>query len=916
MKYLSLFFGLVFLLLSCNDKETPPPTLNLKERSVNFNKEASTKSIAVETNVSDWSVMIPSTASSWLSYKKMDGAFTLNAKENTNAETREAKITVVASNLTQEITVAQMGLASTILLEKSVIDIDGKQQQVRQVITSKTEVEVKIPSEADWITLKESSKDENQNQVFVFSVTSNSADARNVEIEVLGGNNKAKLTSFRINQAVDPGYQAEGVEDVLDDIKIPVISGSATSVQPGSGNFENSFDGNYNTIYHSNWNNGSSSYFPITLLYNLGETSVLDYLIYYPRTDGPNGNFKEVDIYVSTREKGMTKEKTVIFDGSNSPRRVTFDTPIKNPIAVKFVVKSGAGSGNGFAAVGEMEFYRYNPKGFNPLKVFTDYSISQLKPGVTASDIEAIDNKLYKNIAYRLLKNEYPSEFRVQTYRAWPRPEEISPSLKSNTYNLLDNPTGIYVDTDDVLIVGVKDTHNQSISIKIQNLDKPGGDGYGQATYHPLAKGINKIQNHGKGLIYVLYHTPDYKNAPQVKIHFASGKVNGYFDSQKHKREDWARILNAAPSKYFDVIGEKAHLTFETATFRKSASDNGLDLINKYDELVKLEQDFMGFNKYNRVPGNRAYFHVMYHSYMYSTSYRTAYNRTTTDSILSLNGFTKNIWGPAHELGHTHQLTPGFKWQGMTEVSNNVLSEYLQTRWNGYKASRLDVENMGRYNNRYEKGYNAFFVSKGTRPHATDPDVFVKLIPFWQMYLIMAEVEKQPDFYKDVYEDLRVSPSPTRSGDAQVNFLLTMTKVAKIDFTDFFRDWGLLTPVDANIDDYGKRQFTLTQAQIDETINAIKAFNYPKANSAYRYITDSNFTFIRDKSDIVRGTFTPSGTRLTFNNWKNVVAFEVYNSSNDLIFASNRNTFTLDQDYDRSMRVYAIDGKGNKTRVN
>ena len=30
------------------------------------------------------------------------------------------------------------------------------------------------------------------------------------------------------------------------------------------------------------------------------------------------------------------------------------------------------------------------------------------------------------------------------------------------------------------------------------------------------------------------YHTPDYKVAPPVKILFATGQVNGYYDSQKH----------------------------------------------------------------------------------------------------------------------------------------------------------------------------------------------------------------------------------------------------------------------------------------------------------------------------------------------------------------------------------------------
>ena len=44
-------------------------------------------------------------------------------------------------------------------------------------------------------------------------------------------------------------------------------------------------------------NNSGSNYFPITLTYNLEEVSDVDYLVYYPRTDGANGKFKEVDVY-------------------------------------------------------------------------------------------------------------------------------------------------------------------------------------------------------------------------------------------------------------------------------------------------------------------------------------------------------------------------------------------------------------------------------------------------------------------------------------------------------------------------------------------------------------------------------------------------------------------------------------------
>ncbi len=85
-------------------------------------------------------------------------------------------------------------------------------------------------------------------------------------------------------------------------------------------------------------------------------------------------------------------------------------------------------------------------------------------------------------------------------------------------------------------------------------------------------------------------------------------------------------------------------------------------------------------------------------------------------------------------MGHTFQTRPGFKWHGMTEVTNNVHSLYVQTQWGN--ASRLESENMGRYNNRYEKAYHNSFVKKVAHPG--EGDVFCKLVPLWQLQLYFA----------------------------------------------------------------------------------------------------------------------------------------------------------------------------------
>lgn len=100
------------------------------------------------------------------------------------------------------------------------------------------------------------------------------------------------------------------------------------------------------------------------------------------------------------------------------------------------------------------------------------------------------------------------------------------------------------------------------------------------------------------------------------------------------------------------------------------------------------------------------YLHVMYTSYMYATSYHTAYNDGTLAELCNVDKLkTSACWGPAHEIGHCNQTRPGLKWLGTTEVTNNIMSEYIQTTIFG-QPSRLQTEDMGDGSrNRYSKAW-------------------------------------------------------------------------------------------------------------------------------------------------------------------------------------------------------------------
>jgi len=723
-------------------------------------------------------------------------------------------------------------------------------------------------------------------------------------------------------------YTAGDGSDIKSDVKVIVASGTATSVQSGTP-ISNSFDGSYSTIYHSNWSNGASDYFPITLTYQFSVASDVDYIVYYPRNDGSaNGRFKEVEILYSNDGTNFTSLMTKDFQASASATVVNLSTTVKAK-AFRFIVKSG---GNNFASCAEMEFYAKNPNNFVYSTLFEDEICSKLKAGVTEKDIENCAFPFFKTLAHYIYKGAYSEEFRVAEFNAYPNPNIQAAINKTSPYSLLDNPTGIAVEAGQNLIVIVGDTHGYNVSLRVQDLEST-TDGYGGTNY-ALRRGVNKLNITTKGLVYVIYQTAtlDDANALPIKMHFASGTLNGYFDSQKHAGR-WYELLSKATNKYFDVVGKYAHLTFETADFRQYTGAQGEDLINTYDNIVYSEQLLMGLKKYNKMFRNRMYLHVIYTSgaWMYSTSYHTAYVKGTMSTMCNPTALKADCWGPAHEIGHCNQTRPGLKWLGTTEVTTNIMSEYIQTTILK-NNSRLQVSNAGNnYRNIFGKAWNLIITANA--PHATCSDVFSKLVPFWQLELYFGKaLHRTPllqsdfgGFYPDVYEYIRNNENLSTAGLQQTEFVYICSKVSGYNLLDFFTKWGFLTPIDVQLDDYSQGMMTVTQSRIDDIKQRVEALGLPKPNVPLEYITDFNMELFASKPAIVKGTATRSGNKLTMNGWQNVVAYEVVDKSggtNVLKFAnegintaSDTAWFELPFNWQDSFKVYAVAANNSRTEV-
>ena len=472
----------------------------------------------------------------------------------------------------------------------------------------------------------------------------------------------------------------------------------------------------------------------------------------------------------------------------------------------------------------------------------------------------------------------------------------------------------------------VGETHGQHLSLRIQDMDAPNADGFNSSVSYSLRTGINKIVSEKKGLIYVMYHVNgNLADYDEVKIHFASGSVNGYFDVAKHTREQWSTLLNGAVDGYFDVVGKYAHLTYPVSKLKSTSS--GKDSIDLFDDIVYKEQIFLGLRKYNNNGGtgtdidnrmfrNRMYFNVMYgeNNYMYSTAYHTAYNVSTMSNLCNVDQMKSNNWGPAHEVGHSNQTRPGLKWFGMTEVTNNICAMYIQKSYNAPSRLMTTSPNDG-YSNYYEHAMTLSFCNSDIF-HAELGDVFDKLVPFWQLELYMDYVLGKTDFYKDVYEYVRINPDLSTDGERQIEFAYNCSKAAGLDLTDFFVKWGFLKPGTYKFNDtYTDGEVTVTETQINTLKNRIKTLGYSSPQHKLEYLCDDNLEVYKKNATVVTGTATRSGSKLSMSGWQNVAVYKVCDNVGKPIFVSPQSSFTVGGSLPNGFRVYAIAANGTETQV-
>ncbi len=727
---------------------------------------------------------------------------------------------------------------------------------------------------------------------------------------------------------------------IEEDIQVKPYAGKASEEETDPDrSIEHSFDDKFiadgGVPYHSKW--GQSADFPVILEYYFEGNTDIDYFIYH--TNSGNGTFGKFDVYTQTKENTeYVHQGSYDFNMRNSPSIASLKTPVK-ATKVKFEVHSGK---NGYVSCDEMQFFKKNKKNTleeQLLTVFTDITCSEIKPDVTQEQIEALPEffiqtaSALKDDSY----NKWEKEFRIREYCPYSSADEWADKLMTRKYGDLDNPTGIYVNEGDEVVVLVGNTHGQSISI--QNIGEETSKGYAQTSVngdiYPLKEGVNKLTAKQTGMLFVMYNTniqnPD---AQPIKIHIplGGGKVCGFFSLKEHQtNEKYKELIDKADYKYFCVIGNAIILYFHHKQLKAAVPYDILSAIELWDNMIQWQQELMGIEDvYPKQMNNHIFAISPEGGYMWASEGRIGFVYTVLGDILRKSYLmaSRNSWGPAHEIGHVHQ--GAINWASTTESSNNLFSNYTIYKF-GQNCSRGTELAVPEYAANVKKATLVFrrcvenkaWCDFGTDYQGEDPEMHARMN--WQLWNYYHRCGYNPQFFPTLFKLMRENRVSTQDpGENQMMYARMACRAANENLTDFFERWGFFVPISMKVNQYGTYNYIVTDAMIKETKAFMKQFPAPK--HAFYYLEDRKkgdpgldttppdvgyFTqFAEDMKITKQITYTISGHQVNVQNGEQAVAFEIKENDNLKYFGTSfqfevPNTISPDR-----VKLYAVQADG------
>lgn len=492
-----------------------------------------------------------------------------------------------------------------------------------------------------------------------------------------------------------------------------VTPSSATASSTINNNYtergiELTYDGDTSTFYHSGYFTSTDSTSYPVLEYFFDQSFNLGEITYVPLNYSGyagNGWFGVVEIYTrSASADDYTLALTYDFGMKSTTQTVAIPEAASSDIvAVKFRVtsgKHGKGLPNCWASCAEMKFST-RVIAVNDSRIFADDVYSQLATGVTLADIDAMSNPMLQSLARRLYTQEYSSEGRVATIVPTLSLGEYCNRIKSyGQYDAYQGATGIVVGkgTNIVIVSGIPSSMGTT-KMELRSW-LPTSD---RSESYTIKNGINVIEKttDWDGLAYISNYNSQANisagNVSTITVHIVDGAVNGVIRATQTNEQNQAIIDNACHGS-IDVVGQRAHAIWQTASMNSYCKGKYVQYVNLLDQLVIWIHRMMGVEKYGLLSNNLTLAYTCNWNYMTQTGTGVAINCAEEYRVCSFDKLSSTdsdaVWGLSHEWGHQHQMDPYFRWSGTWEVTNNMNAWYNLVRM-GYAGTVVTDNRSG-----------------------------------------------------------------------------------------------------------------------------------------------------------------------------------------------------------------------------
>lgn len=855
-----LFIILITLVfVSCEQKITDAfaysGVLEISETEIKLNSSPYSKTIVVK-GVLDWEVDT-SSMGKWcgiMAVKNYNGNeyITVSVDSNETVDNRETKFQVISGNQRVDVNVLQIGNTPQVIFstDSLVIGLDTNYLKINFV----SNIEYEIVYNEDWYQVEE--VDYEGDKRLLISVSKNLTGAQRKGEIIFKEKNASGEWIFTLRQLhTKAPYVPVGVEELDPNAKVLPISAVASSELEGKG-IEKSYDGDKITHFQSTFQNITE---PVVLEYRFDGSTSIDYINYCPYEGDTGKSFFETEIWVQREGEEYELIKTHYFINTGE-QVVIFENSIEKPTGIKFVVKSTSANNGSLlvAACAEMEFYSASMRYAD---IFANPVYSELVENVSLEKIFAIEDPVFRNIAYHLYYNSYESG-RVMQCSSFTDLEAGGYNF-NGSYGGLNNVTGIAVKAGELIPIFADQIKQDFVYATIFNPAKPQ-----EFKRYRIVDGVNKIEADYDGHLYINFTSNENKN---VNVHIAGGKYNGYFDLSNETTYD---LSNNTTSSYIDVVGDHVHLIFEKDYL---SGDDLSELLAKYDKIVRSQQLFMGLEKYEEDFDNRVLFlqvkdvlEIKYNNHYIQCPDLEMNNLVEADKIRD-----RILWDLAVAVGTIHNHV-ALTWKGVKFTTPKLFALATQEAF----GTSLEVD----ANKWYAEGFKSIVIPEEKLADLRDDyyDFSEKIVPFWQLHLYTSRVLGDNDFYKDILHNLR-----NTSNSSEYLFMYYCQDRLKLDLRSFFKRWG----------------FSMTVRNSNE-----------KAPEALVYLTNNNVdVFKEDNAEPSASGYIKSGTQIRIENPQNTVAYLVKHTFIP-VQVFDTSTFNVDNWKD-SMRIFALGEDGIEVEI-